>query len=68
VFGKWYTQSKFICDLNVCWILKRLKTPNAIAPNRWCYTIVEKSIFWRAIAEVKQRWSVIGWMAKNLLS
>jgi hypothetical protein len=26
------------------------------------------SAFRRAIAEVKQRWSVIGWMIKNLLS
>jgi hypothetical protein len=23
---------------------------------------------WRAIAKVKQRWSVIGWVTKNLLS
>jgi hypothetical protein len=26
------------------------------------------SVPWRAIAEVKQRWSVIGWVTKNLLS
>jgi hypothetical protein len=26
------------------------------------------SALWRAIAEVKQRWSVIGWVTKNLLS
>jgi hypothetical protein len=26
------------------------------------------SALWRAIADVKQRWSVIGWVAKNLLS
>jgi hypothetical protein len=26
------------------------------------------SALWRAIAEVKQRWSVVEWMTKNLLS
>jgi hypothetical protein len=26
------------------------------------------SELWRAIAQVKQRWSVIGWVTKNLLS
>jgi hypothetical protein len=26
------------------------------------------SAFWHAIAEVKQFWSVIGWVTKNLLS
>jgi hypothetical protein len=26
------------------------------------------SALWYAIAEVKQRWSVIGWVTKNLLS
>jgi hypothetical protein len=26
------------------------------------------SALWSAIAEVKQRWSVIGWVSKNLLA
>jgi hypothetical protein len=36
--------------------------------NQFPTRVITFSALWRAIEEVKPRWSVIGWVTKNLLS